>query len=145
MHVRTYTTLAFAALVALALSACGQAAGGGSGGGGSSAAPATGAVTGTVVQSDSTEHTQGATLLPGVKVGLYHEAVHAGGPIAADPPQPFATAKTDAQGRFRFAGLRPGKRYFVFAYGAHGMTIGHWITPGHSVKLIACRDCAMPL
>lgn len=144
MHVRTNIALALVLVGALALSACGQATGGGSGGG-SSAAPASGAVTGTVVQSDSTEHTQGATLLPGVKVGLYHQAVHAGGPIAADPPQPFATAKTDAQGRFRFEGLRPGKRYFVFAYGAHGMTVGHWTTPGHPVKLIACRDCAMPL
>jgi hypothetical protein len=141
MHLRiNITPLAVLAAV-LALSACGQATGGGD----SSTSLANGSVTGTVVQSDSTEHTHGATLLPGVKVGLYHQAVHAGGPIAADPPQPFATAKTDAQGRFRFAGLRPGKRYFVFAYGAHGMTIGHWVTPGHSVKLVACRDCAMPL
>jgi hypothetical protein len=141
MHLRiNITPLAVLAAV-LALSACGQATGGGD----SSTSLANGSVTGTVVQSDSTEHTQGATLLPGVKVGLYHQAVHAGGPIAADPPQPFATAKTDAKGRFRFAGLRPGKRYFVFAYGAHGMTIGHWVTPGHSVKLVACRDCAMPL
>jgi hypothetical protein len=144
MHVRTHTTLALVLVAALALSACGQATGSGSGGG-SSAPPATAAVTGVVVQSDSTGHTQGATLLPGVKVGLYHQAVHAGGPIAADPPQPFATAKTDAHGHFRFAGLRPGQRYFVFAYGARGMTVGHWITPGHSVKLVACRDCAMPL
>jgi hypothetical protein len=141
MHVRTNIMPALVLVAALALSACGQATGGGD----SSTSLANGSVTGTVVQSDSTEHTQGATLLPGVKVGLYHQAVHAGGPIAADPPRPFATAKTDAQGRFRFAGLRPGKRYFVFAYGAHGMTIGRWITPGHSVKLVACRDCAMPL
>jgi hypothetical protein len=144
MHVRTNTMRALLLVAALALSACGQAAGGGSGGG-SSTAPANGSVTGTVVQSDSTEHTQGGTLLPGVKVGLYLHAVHAGGPIAADPPEPVATAKTDAQGHFRFAGLHPGKRYFVFAYGAHGMTIGHWTTPGHSVQLVACRDCAMPL
>lgn len=148
MHVRTKITLALALLAALALSACGQAAGGGSGGGsgaGSSTAPANGSVTGVVVQSNSTEHTQGGTLLPGVKVGLYLQFVHAGGPIAADPPQPIATVTTDSQGHFRFAGLRPGKRYFVFAYGAHGMTVGHWTTPGHSVKLVACRDCAMPL
>jgi hypothetical protein len=144
MHLRTNITPALVLIAALALSACGQAAGGGSGGG-PSTTRANGSVTGTVVQSDSTEHTQGATILPGVKVGLYLQAVHAGGPIAADPPQPVATAKTDAQGHFRFAGLPQGKRYFVFAYGAHGMTIGHWTTPGHSVKLIACRDCAMPL
>jgi hypothetical protein len=141
MHLRINITALAVLAAVLALSACGQ----GTGGGDSSTSLANGSVAGTVVQSDSTEHTQGATLLPGVKVGLYHQAVHAGGPIAADPPQPFATAKTDAQGRFRFAGLRPGKRYFVFAYGAHGMTIGHWVTPGHSVKLVACRDCAMPL
>jgi hypothetical protein len=141
MHLRTIITPALVLIAALALSACGQATGGGD----SSTSLANGSVTGTVVQSDSTEHTQGATLLPGVKVGLYHQAVHAGGPIGADPPEPFATATTDAQGHFRFAGLRQGKRYFVFAYGAHGMTVGHWITPGHSVKLIACRDCAMPL
>jgi hypothetical protein len=144
MHVRTNITPALVLIAALALSACGQASGGGSGGG-PSTTRANGSVTGTVVQSDSTEHTQGATILPGVKVGLYLQEVHAGGPIAADPPQPVATVKTDAQGHFRFAGLRPGKRYFVFAYGAHGMTVGHWTTPGHSVKLIACRDCAMPL
>ena len=144
MHVPTKITPALVLVAALALSACGQATGGGSGGGPSTTA-ANGSVTGVVLQGDSTEHTQGATLLPGVKVGLYHQAVHAGGPIAADPPQPFATARTDAQGRFRFTGLRPGKRYFVFAYGSHGMTIGRWTTPGHPVKLVACRDCAMPL
>jgi hypothetical protein len=144
MHLRTNITPALVLIAALALSACGQASGGRSGAD-SSTSRANGSVTGTVVQSDSTEHTQGATILPGVKVGLYLQAVHAGGPIAADPPRPVATVKTDGQGHFRFAGLRPGKRYFVFAYGAHGMTIGHWTTPGHSVKLIACRDCAMPL
>jgi hypothetical protein len=103
-------TLTLVLVAALALSACGQATGGGSGGGGSSPAPATQSVTGTVVQSD-TEHAQGGTLLPGVKVGLYLHAVHAGGPIAADPPQPIATVTTDGQGHFRFAGLHPGKRY----------------------------------
>jgi hypothetical protein len=142
MHVPSKTTLALALVAALALSGCGQAAGGGSGG--SSAASAKGAVTGVVVQSD-TEHAQGGTTLPGVKVGLYLQAVHAGGPIAADPPTPITTVTTDAQGHFRFAGLRPGKRYFIFAVGAHGMTVGHWTTPGHSVKLVACRTCAMPL
>lgn len=138
------TMPALALLAALALSACGQAAGGGSSGG-STAPPANGSVTGVVVGSDTTEHTQGGTALPGVKVGLYLHPVHAGGPIAADPPQPVATAKTDADGHFRFTGLPPGKRYFVFAYGAHGMTVGHWTTPGHALQLVVCRDCAMPL
>jgi hypothetical protein len=144
MHVRMNTMPALALLAALALSACGQAAGGGSSGG-STAPPANGSVTGVVVGSDTTEHTQGGTALPGVKVGLYLHPVHAGGPIAADPPQPVATAKTDADGHFRFTGLPPGKRYFVFAYGAHGMTVGHWTTPGHALQLVVCRDCAMPL
>jgi hypothetical protein len=135
--------LALALVAGLALPGCGAATGAGSGGG-SSAAPAERAVTGVVVQSD-TEHTQGGTILPGIRVGLYLQAVHAGGPIMADPPPPIATVTTDAQGHFRFAGLRPGKRYFVFAVGAHGLTIGHWTTPGHSVKLVACRGCAMPL
>ena len=84
-----------------------------------------------------------ATAVEGI--ALYLQPVHAGGPIAADPPQPIRVVTTDAQGHFRFAGLHPGKRYFVFAVGAHGMTVGHWTTPGHSVKLVACRTCAMPL
>ena len=139
MHVRSKATLALALVAALALSACGQATGGGD-----SSVPARGAVTGVVVQSD-TEKAQGGTTLPGVRVGLYLQPVHAGGPIAADPPQPIRVVTTDAQGHFRFAGLHPGKRYFIFAVGAHGMTVGHWTTPGHSVKLVACRTCAMPL
>jgi hypothetical protein len=139
MHVRSKATLALALVAALALSACGQATGGGD-----SSVPATGSVTGVVVQSD-TERAQGGTTLPGVRVGLYLQPVHAGGPIAADPPQPIRVVTTDAQGHFRFAGLHPGKRYFIFAVGAHGMTVGHWTTPGHSVKLVACRTCAMPL
>ena len=139
MHVRSKATLALALVAALALSACGQATGGGD-----SSVPARGAVTGVVVQSD-TEKAQGGTTLPGVRVGLYLQPVHAGGPIAADPPQPIRVVTTDARGHFRFAGLHPGKRYFIFAVGAHGMTVGHWTTPGHSVKLVACRTCAMPL
>jgi len=139
MHIRSKATLALALVAALALSACGQATGGGD-----SSVPAAGSVTGVVVQSD-TEKAQGGTTLPGVRVGLYLQPVHAGGPIAADPPQPIRVVTTDAQGHFRFAGLHPGKRYFIFAVGAHGMTVGHWTTPGHSVKLVACRTCAMPL
>jgi hypothetical protein len=139
MHVCSKATLALALVAALALPACGQATGGGD-----SSVPARGAVTGVVVQSND-EHAQGGTTLPGVRVGLYLQPVHAGGPIAADPPQPIRVVTTDAQGHFRFAGLHPGKRYFIFAVGAHGMTVGHWTTPGHSVKLIACRTCAMPL
>ena len=83
--------------------------------------------------------------MAGVKVGLYLQPVHAGGPIAADPPQPIATVTTDAHGAFRFTGLRPGKRYFVFAPGARGYSIGHWEQPGQHVRLSACTDCVMPL
>ena len=143
MHVRFATTLALALVAALALSACGQATGGGDSSV-SSTASAKGAITGVVVESNS-ERAEGGKTLPGIKVGLYLQPVHAGGPIAADPPAPIRVVTTDAQGRFRFAGLRPGKRYFIFAVGAHGMTVGHWMTPGGSVKLVACRDCAMPL
>jgi hypothetical protein len=83
--------------------------------------------------------------MTGVKVGLYLQPVHAGGPIAADPPQPIATVTTDADGAFRFTGLRPGKRYFVFALGARGYSIGHWERPGQHVRLSTCTDCVMPL
>ena len=141
MHVRFHATLALALVAALALPACGQASRDGSG---SSGPAAMRSITGTVVQSD-TEKAQGGTTLPGVRVGLYLQPVHAGGPIAADPPQPINVVTTDGQGRFRFAGLRPGRRYFVFAVGAHGMTVGHWATPGGAVRLVACRTCAMPL
>ena len=101
-------------------------------------------MTGVVVQTD-TEHPQGGTILRRRQGRPLPAAVHAGGPIIADPPPPIATVTTDAHGHFRFTGLRPGKRYFVFAVGAHGLTIGHWTTPGHRVQLVACRGCAMPL
>ena len=143
MHVRSKTRLALALVAVLAMSACGQATGGGDSSV-SSTASVNGAITGTVVQSD-TENAQDGTTLPGVKVGLYLQPVHAGGPIAADPPQPIRVVTTDSQGHFRFAGLHPGTRYFIFAVGAHGMTVGHWRTPGGSVRLVACRTCAMPL
>ena len=141
MHVRPKATLTLALVAALALSACGQASRDTSG---PSSPAALRSISGTVVQSD-TEKPQGGTTLPGVRVGLYLQPVHAGGPIAADPPQPIKVVTTDAQGHFRFAGLHPGKRYFVFAVGAHGMTVGHWTTPGGTVRLVACRTCAMPL
>src|SRR5690348_3690156 len=139
MHARSKATLALALVAALALSACGQATGGGD-----SSVPAAGSVTGVVVQSD-TEKAQGGTTLPGVRIGLYLQPVHAGEPIAADPHQPIRVVTTDAQGHLHFAGLHPGKHDFIFTVAAHGMTIVHWTTSGHSVNLVACRTCAMPI
>jgi hypothetical protein len=78
-------------------------------------------------------------------VGLYLQPTHAGGPISIDPPKPIVTRVTDGHGAFRFSGLRAGKRYFVFALGAKGYTIGHWERPGQHVRLSACSDCVMPL
>lgn len=147
MHVRAALTALLAAGVAIVIAGCGSASSGGGGASGpGSSAPGspTRAITGVVVQTDS-QHPHAGTAVAGVKVGLYLQPVHAGGPIAADPPQPIATVTTDGRGAFRFAGLRPGKRYFVFAIGARGYSIGHWEHPGQRVRLVACTDCVMPL
>jgi hypothetical protein len=141
MHVRAATAALLAAALAIVFAGCGGAARAGSSGGGATAAAA---VTGVVVQTD-TSHPLGGKAEAGVKVGLYLQPVHAGGPIAADPPQPIATVMTDAKGNFHFTGLEPGKRYYVFAVGAHGYSTGHWTVPGHAVRLVACSDCVMPL
>ena len=82
---------------------------------------------------------------PDTTVGLYLAPIHAGGPIAADPPQPIMQVQTARDGTFRFQGLKPGKRYFVFASGAKGYTIGRWARPGDDVRLTVCPDCIMPL
>jgi hypothetical protein len=142
MHVRAATTVLLAAAVTLVIAGCGGAVQSGSSGG-----PATspgGAVTGVLVMTD-TSHPHGGKAEAGVKVGLYLQPVHAGGPISADPPKPIATVTTGANGAFRFDGLKPGKRYYVFASGAHGYSTGHWTVPGHAVRLVACSDCVMPL
>jgi hypothetical protein len=140
MHVRAATTALLAAAVGIA--GCGGAAPAGSTGGGSTSSRA--AVTGVVMQTD-TRHPHGGKAEAGVKVGLYLQPVHAGGPIAADPPLPIATVTTDANGGFRFTGLRAGRRYYVFALGAHGYSTGHWTVPGERVRLVACSDCVMPM
>jgi hypothetical protein len=142
MHVRAATTALLAAAIAIVIAGCGGAAPAGSSGGGSTVAKA--AVSGVVVQSD-TSHPLGGKAEVGVKVGLYLRPVHAGGPIAADPPQPIATVTTDAKGNFSFSGLKPGKRYYVFAVGAHGYSTGHWTVPGERVRLVACSDCVIPM
>jgi hypothetical protein len=144
MHVRAATTVLLAAAVTMVIAGCGGAARSGSSGGGPTSTPATGAVTGIVVLTD-TSHPHAGKPEAGVKVGLYLQPVHAGGPIAADPPKPIATVTTGTGGNFRFDGLKPGKRYYVFAVGAHGYSTGHWTLPGHAVRLVACSDCVMPL
>jgi hypothetical protein len=140
MHVRAALTALSAAVAALALAGCGSAPADVSGPG-SSATPA---LTGVVMQTVASDPT-GGTPVPGVKVGLYLQPVHSGGPIAADPPQPIATVTTDGTGRFTFTGLQAGKHYFVFPMGARGYAMGHWAVPGQSLRLTACSDCAMPL
>ena len=142
MHVRAATTALLAAAVAVVIAGCGGAAPAGSSGGGSTSSKA--AVTGVVVQTD-TSHPHGGKAEAGVKVGLYLQQIHAGGPIAVDPPLPIATVTTDANGNFRFTGLRAGKRYYVFAMGAHGYSTGHWTVPGGRVRLVACSDCVIPM
>jgi hypothetical protein len=141
MHVRAATTALLAAAVTVVIAGCGGAAPAGSSGGGSRSSKT---VTGVVVQTD-TSHPHGGKAEIGVKVGLYLQPVHAGGPIAADPPLPIATVTTGANGSFRFTGLRAGKRYYVFALGAHGYSTGHWTVPGERVRLVACSDCVIPM
>ena len=141
MHVRAATTALLTAAVAIVIAGCGGAAPAGSSGG---STPSRAAVTGVLVQTD-TSHPHGGKAEAGVKVGLYLQQIHAGGPIAVDPPLPIATVTTDANGNFRFTGLRAGKRYYVFAMGAHGYSTGHWTLPGERVRLVACSDCVIPM
>jgi hypothetical protein len=143
MHVRAVTTALLAAAVAAVIAGCGGAAPAGSSSG-STSTPSKAAVTGVVVQADAA-HPDSGKAEAGVKVGLYLRPIHAGGPIAVDPPLPIATVTTDANGGFRFGGLRPGKRYYVFAMGAHGYSTGHWTVPGERVRLVACSDCVIPM
>jgi hypothetical protein len=147
MHVRAALPALVAAGVAIVIAGCGSATPQGSatsGHGSSAPGLPTRAITGVVVQTDA-RHSRPGKAVVGVKVGLYLQAVHAGGPIMADPARPIATVITDGRGAFRFDGLRPGKRYFVFAVGARGYSIGHWTLAGQRVRLVACTDCVMPL
>ncbi|HEY3765567.1 MAG TPA: hypothetical protein VGL44_10455 [Gaiellales bacterium] len=144
MHVRAVLKALLAAGVATAIAGCGSSAKGPPAFG-SDTLPVAKTLTGVVViQSDSQTGKPGARE-PDVTVGLYLAPIHAGGPIAADPPQPVMQVKTDRQGAFRFAGLKPGKRYYVFASGAKGYTIGRWAKAGEDVRLTVCTTCVMPL
>jgi hypothetical protein len=146
MHVRSLAALLAAAVVA---AGCGQAGGGAGSGGGSTQVPpptepATVRIAGVLVATTSA-HTGVGTPQPGVKIGVFTRPYSTAGPIAIDPPEPVATVRTDAEGRFavELPGTRP--RYFVSAMNARGYAPGRWAKPGVSVKLTACTDCAVPL
>lgn len=136
-----------AAVAALVLAGCGSSTPKGSATyrPGSSGSQAQSALTGVVVIQSDTQTGKPGAREPFVTVGLYLAPIHSGGPIAADPPQPVKQVKTDGQGVFRFTGLQPGKRYYVFASGAKGYTIGRWATAGENVRLNVCTNCVMPL
>lgn len=138
-------TVLAAAAGAVLLTGCGSSTSTSSPTFGSDTLPAARTLTGVlVIASDSQTGKPGARD-PDVTVGLYLAPIHAGGPIAADPPQPIRQVQTDRNGSFRFSGLRPGKRYFVFASGAKGYTIGRWAKAGDHVRLTVCTTCVMPL
>jgi hypothetical protein len=145
MHVRAALTALSAAVVAIALAGCGSAPADVSAPGPGSSGTAASTLSGVVMQTVASDP-NGGTAAVGVKVGLYLQPVHSGGPIAADPPQPIATVTTGAEGTFTFTGLKAEKRYFVFPMGARGYAIGRWAVPGQQpVRLTACTDCVMPL
>lgn len=133
-----------AAAAALVLAGCGSASSGTSGPGTTLTAPQ-GALTGVVVISSDSQTGKPGAREPDVTVGLYLAPIHAGGPIAADPPRPIKQVQTDRDGTFRFTGLTPGRRYFVFASGAKGYTTGRWAKAGDNVRLTVCTTCVMPL
>jgi hypothetical protein len=133
-----------AAVAAVLAAGCGSASPATSGPGSTHTTPQ-GALSGVVVIQSDTQTGKPGAREPYVTVGLYLAPIHSGGPIAADPPRPVMQVKTDGQGNFRFTGLKPGKRYYVFASGAKGYTIGRWATAGDHVRLNVCTNCVMPL
>ena len=141
MHVRAATTALLAAAVAVVIAGCGGA--GPAGSGRLDSAPAKAAVTGVVVQTD-TSHPHGGKARPGSRWG---STCSPSMPAARSRSirLPIATVTTDANGRFRFTGLRPGKRYFVFALGCARLFDGTLDQPGGHVRLVACSDCAIPM
>jgi len=145
MHVRRLRIVPAAAVAALFLAGCGSSTPGGASSGHGSTTAARGSLSGVVVIQSDTQTGKPGAREPFITVGLYLAPIHSGGPIAADPPQPVKQVKTDGQGNFRFTGLKPGKRYYVFASGAKGYTIGRWATAGDHVRLNVCTNCVMPL
>ena len=143
MHVRIAPIVLAAAAAAVLAAGCGSSVSGGSSSGSTHAAKTT--LTGYVVISSDSQTGKPGARVPDVTVGLYLAPIHAGGPIVVDPPQPVMQVKTDRSGTFRFTGLTPGKRYFVFASGAKCYTIGRWAKAGDNVRLTVCTTCVMPL
>jgi hypothetical protein len=143
MHVRSLAALLAAAALA---AGCGQAAGGGSGGNPppASSGPGTVTISGTLVATTSA-HTGTGSPQSGIKVGIFTRPYSTAGPQMVDPPEPVATAQTDADGRFTFAVPGTRDRYFVAAMNARGYAPGRWARPGSPVRLTACTDCAIPL
>lgn len=140
------TRIVLAAAAAAVLAAgCGSSTSSSSPTFGSDTLPATTTLTGVLVIASDTQTGKPGAREPDTTVGLYLAPIHAGGPIAADPPRPIMQVQTARDGTFRFTGLKPGKRYFVFASGAKGYTIGRWARPGDDVRLTVCPNCVMPL
>jgi len=138
MHVRTLAALLAATAVLAA--GCGQAAGGG----GQSNQRSTVRISGVLLATTSA-HTGVGAPQSGVKIGIYTRPITTEGPIMANPPDPVATAMTDADGRFAIELPDTHRRYFVSAIDARGYAPGRWAKPGTPVKLTACTDCPIPL
>ncbi len=83
-----------------------------------------------------------------VLIGVYRQAVPAGGPLMYSPPTPAATAKTDEDGVFHFSDL-PAGRWFVQSISAPGYGPGRWVqyepARGTTITLYVCRDCPVPV
>jgi hypothetical protein len=83
-----------------------------------------------------------------VVIGVYRQAVPAGGPVMYPPPTPAATTRTDEKGVFRFSDL-PAGRWFVQSISPPGYAPGRWVRyePGRgaTITLYACRDCPVPV
>jgi hypothetical protein len=145
MHVRIARIVLAAAAASVLVAGCGSSISTSSPTFGSDTLPAAKSLTGVVVISSDSQTGKPGAREPDVTVGLYLAPIHAGGPIEADPPPPVMQVKTDRNGVFHFTGLKPGKRYYVFASGAKGYTIGRWATAGETVRLTVCTTCVMPL
>jgi hypothetical protein len=137
MHVRPLAALL--ATTAVLAAGCGQAAGGGG-----SSQPPNVTISGVLLATTSA-HPNGGSPQGGVKIGFYTRPISNEGPLQADPPDPVATARTDADGRFTIQLPGTRERYFVSAIDARGYAPGRWGRPGVPVHLTACTDCAIPL